>query len=291
LRMDRNFFDKLYNKMVDRRFLTKPKRRAFLELNSGFGKANFSFDEISIEDIFIQFFLHFFVRLKDLSDLSDAGIKSIMEFINFPEGTKIEVFREFNKEEILKETETAAVIAMAYFSENLNRSFSEFMQEYIEEAQIHALSEISAQGNIFKLSSRGRKVFDHKVKLHSRFADDRMQVRKESGAEQLWTPELRDKVLKRFEELKERFIKAKNSFSEEKNGVARRRKIRETFSELTDEIIDRLLTGGANHTPRQIALELLREELSSTEPFRVDSFSYVEGILKRARSERRKRAA
>ena len=272
--MDREFFEKLYSRRTKRIFVTKQGKKKSTKKKERFGTARFSFEESMIEDILYQFFLLFYTMIKDLPE---ADMESIIKFINFPQDTKIEVTGKLTEDRILAEAEIALGMAMDYFTEYFDRAHSEFMQECLEETQIYALCALSKQGRFFKLSKDGREVFNHKVKIHSRFANDRMLIDKIAGGEIKWTEERARKAVKRLEELENLLSNCKSLFPEKANAEERAKKIVVELPALKsyEEKIKMMLTKGSKCSVRDTATEILKEELNELPYFNLKSADYL----------------
>lgn len=288
--MNRKLFEKIHEKRAEKRSITKPGKKRFIKNKERFGSAGFSFDESMIEDILYEFFLLFYTMIKDLPD---TDIDSIIEFINFPEGTKIETTIKLAEKRIPTEAKIALEMAMDYFAEYYHQAHSEFMRELFEEVQIVVLCMLSKRGHIFRLSKDGREVFNHKVKLHSRFADERMLIDKITGAEIKWTEERKRKAVKRMEELEDLLSRCKSLSLEETNAKKRAKKIVDKIPTLKphEEKINLLLTKESKSSVKDTASQILKEELNKMPGFKLESADYLKRRIADFKRDLEKKAA
>jgi hypothetical protein len=285
--MDREFFEKIYEKNVEKRLLKKADKKEFYEFGPRFRTPNLDSDPEVIEDIFLQFYVWFFLMLKQL-DSSD--FEDILDFINFPEDTKIIINKEIDEETVSAEIDRAMSLSREYFSSNIDDFYADVMMSFIEETQIRILFMLSKIGSCFTLKNTSGKIFEHMVKLHRRFANERMKMPEERGSGKKWSSEKRKKILDRFNEFK--IIIGKAGASHTNLGYTKRKKfLMEDFPELPEIVIERIMDKNQSRQIENMAIDALTAELSGWEHFRIKSERYVENIIKKAKKEQRDEAA
>lgn len=275
--MIEEFFDKTDPRRTSKTTARKEGRKNQKQIER-FGIAELSFYEQTIVDIEREFFSEFFSAL---GNLEDEDISSLIEFINFPEGTKIELLGELTEEQILDEIEVALDMFMKYFDEKFETAYADFTQEFLEEGQIFILLKLSKLRHLFKFSKEGKEVFANKVKRHSRFAGRRMMIEKSAGAELKWTEERVKSVLERMRQLEEEVAKYKTLYLGD-NAEDRAEKIAAEFPHLKPHLnsLNLLLTKEAMYSVSDLATQILVSELNELPEFNITSTSYLQDRLK-----------